>query len=249
MEIIQERLEREFDLDIITTAPSVNYHVYKTNNTMVQVSNPQNLPQIVEINRIEEPMVQAQIFTPPTYLGGLMDLAQEKRGVLKDLQYLDATRCQLIYEIPLNEIIYDFFDKLKSVSHGFASLDYEIIGYKPSDLVKLDILLNNDVCDALSVIVHKDKAYYKGRAVVEKLKDVIPRHMFEIPVQAAIGNKVIARETVKALRKDVIAKCYGGDISRKRKLLEKQKKGKKRMRQIGTVEIPSEAFMSILKLD
>lgn len=249
MEIIQERLEREFDLDIITTAPSVNYKITKTNGDIVDVSNPQNMPNPVEIQRIEEPMVKAQIFTPPSYLGGLMDLCQDKRGTLLDLQYLDQNRCQLIYDMPLNEIIYDFFDKLKSVSHGFASLDYEMKGYSESSLVKLDVLLNGDIVDALSLIVHKDKAYYKGRALVKKLKDVIPRQLFEVPIQAAIGNKIIARETVKALRKDVIAKCYGGDISRKRKLLEKQKKGKKRMRQIGTVEIPSEAFMSILKLD
>lgn len=249
MEIIQERLEREFDLDIITTAPSVNYHVYKTNGEVLNISNPQELPNPQEIEKVEEPMVKAQIFTPPQYVGALMELAQDKRGIHKDLQYLDASRVQLIYHLPLNEIIYDFFDKLKSCSHGFASFDYEIIGYEESSLVKLDILLNGDVCDALSVIVHKDKAYYKGRSIVEKLKDVIPQHLFEIPIQAAIGNKVIARETVRALRKDVLAKCYGGDITRKRKLLEKQKKGKKRMRQIGSVEIPSEAFMSILKLD
>ncbi len=249
MEIIQERLEREFDLDIITTAPSVNYKVYKTSGEVLDVSNPQNLPAAQAIQKIEEPIVRAHIFTPPAYLGGLMELAQDKRGVHKDLQYLDANRVQLVYEIPLNEIIYDFFDKLKSVSHGFASFDYEILGYVESDLVKLDILLNAEICDALSIIVHKEKAYQKGKSIVEKLKDVIPQHLFEIPIQAAIGTKIIARETVRALRKDVLAKCYGGDISRKRKLLEKQKKGKKRMRQIGSVEIPSEAFMSILKLD
>ena len=249
MEIIQERLEREFDLDIITTAPSVIYKVHKTNGEVVEITNPQSLPVPQEVAYIEEPMVKAQMFTPPEYVGGLMELAQEKRGKHIDLQYLDKSRCQLIYELPLNEIIYDFFDKLKSVSHGFASFDYEIIGYQKSDLVKLDMLLNGDVVDALSVIVHKDKAYQKGRGIVEKLKEVIPQHLFEIPIQAAIGTKVIARETVRALRKDVIAKCYGGDITRKRKLLEKQKKGKKRMRQIGSVEIPSEAFMSILKID
>ena len=198
---------------------------------------------------MEEPITRVNIFTPPQYVGNLMELAQEKRGEHKDLQYLDKNRCQLVYDIPLNEIIYDFFDKLKSCSRGYASLDYEILGYKESDLVKVDILLNGEVCDALSMIVHRERAYYKSRAIVEKLKEVIPRQLFEIPIQAAIGSKVIARETVKALRKDVLAKCYGGDISRKRKLLEKQKKGKKRMRKIGSVEIPSEAFMSILKID
>lgn len=249
MEIIQERLEREFDLDLITTAPSVNYKVFKTNGEMEMVSNPADLPNPQEIHHIEEPMVRASIYTPPSYVGALMELAQEKRGVHKDLQYLDEGRVQLIYDIPLNEIIFDFFDKLKSVSRGYASLDYEIIGYEESALVKVDILLNGDICDALSMIVHKDKAYYKGKAITEKLKEVIPRQLFEIPIQAAIGNKVIARETIKALRKDVLAKCYGGDITRKKKLLEKQKKGKKRMRQIGNVEIPSDAFISILKID
>lgn len=249
MEIIQERLEREFDLDLITTAPSVNYKVFKTNGEMEMVSNPADLPNPQEIHHIEEPMVRASIYTPPSYVGALMELAQEKRGVHKDLQYLDEVRVQLIYDIPLNEIIFDFFDKLKSVSRGYASLDYEIIGYEESALVKVDILLNGDICDALSMIVHKDKAYYKGKAITEKLKEVIPRQLFEIPIQAAIGNKVIARETIKALRKDVLAKCYGGDITRKKKLLEKQKKGKKRMRQIGNVEIPSDAFISILKID
>ena len=249
MEIIQERLEREFNLDIITTAPSVSYIVHKVNGEILEVANPQDLPLPQEIMGIDEPMVKAQIFTPPQYVGALMELAQEKRGIYKDLQYLDKSRVQLIYNLPLNEIIYDFFDKLKSCSHGFASFDYEIIGYETSNLVKLDILLNNEICDALSIIVHRDKAYNKGRTIAEKLKEVIPQHLFEIPIQAAIGNKVIARETVKALRKDVLAKCYGGDISRKRKLLEKQKRGKKRMRQIGSVEIPSEAFTSILKID
>ena len=249
MEIIQERLEREFDLDLITTAPSVCYKVHKVDGEVINVSNPADLPKPQEIEFMEEPMTRVNIFTPPQYVGNLMELAQEKRGEHKDLQYLDKNRCQLVYDIPLNEIIYDFFDKLKSCSRGYASLDYEILGYKESDLVKVDILLNGEVCDALSMIVHRERAYYKSRAIVEKLKDVIPRQLFEIPIQAAIGSKVIARETVKALRKDVLAKCYGGDISRKRKLLEKQKKGKKRMRKVGSVEIPSEAFMSILKID
>ncbi len=249
MEIIQERLEREFGLDLITTAPSVCYKVHKANGEVVNVSNPADLPKPQEIEFMEEPMTRVNIFTPPQYVGNLMELAQEKRGEHKDLQYLDKNRCQLVYDIPLNEIIYDFFDKLKSCSRGYASLDYEILDYKVSDLVKVDILLNGEICDALSMIVHKERAYYKGRNIVEKLKEVIPRQLFEIPIQAAIGSKVIARETVKALRKDVLAKCYGGDISRKRKLLEKQKKGKKRMRKIGSVEIPSEAFMSILKID
>ncbi|MCL2375208.1 MAG: translation elongation factor 4 [Firmicutes bacterium] len=249
MEIIQERLEREFNLDLITTAPSVTYKVYRTNGEMLEVTNPSNLPTPQQIDRIEEPMVKAHVYTPPEYIGAIMDLCQEKRGVYENMVYLDKTRTQLTYEIPLNEIVYNFFDQLKSRTRGYASLDYEIIGYKASDLVKLDILLNNDICDALSIIVHREKAYQRGRAVAEKLKEVIPRQMFEIPIQASIGHKVIARETVKALRKDVLAKCYGGDISRKKKLLEKQKEGKKRMRQVGSVEVPSEAFMSILKLD
>ncbi len=249
MEIIQERLEREFNLDLITTAPTVSYEVYKTNGEMIVVSNPADLPNPATIAEIKEPMVKVEMFTPPEYVGELMKLCQEKRGIHLDLQYLDATRCQLIYKVPLNEIIFDFFDQLKSCSHGYASMDYEIVGYETSSLVKLDVLLNGDVCDALSLIVHKDKAYQRGRAICEKLKEVIPRQLFEIPIQAAVGSKVIARETVKAMRKDVLAKCYGGDVTRKKKLLEKQKKGKKRMRQIGSVEIPSEAFMSILKID
>lgn len=249
MEIIQERLEREFDLDIITTAPSVSYHVHKTDGEMVEVSNPSELPEPQTISYIEEPMVRVTMFTPPEYVGALMDLCQDRRGVHEDLQYLDASRCQLIYKMPLNEIIFDFFDELKSRSHGYASMDYEIIGFETSNLVKLDILLNGEICDALSLIVHKDKAYSRGRALAEKLKEVIPRQLFEVPIQASIGNKVIARETVKALRKDVLAKCYGGDVTRKKKLLEKQKRGKKRMRKIGSVEIPSEAFISILKID
>lgn len=249
MEIITERLEREFGLDIITTAPGVSYHVYKTNGEMLEVSNPTLLPPPSEIDRIEEPMVDISIFTPPEYVGAIMDLISDKRGIYKDMQYLDKTRVQMKYTLPLNEIVYDFFDALKSRTKGYASMDYELVGFMPSDLVKLDILLNNEVCDALSLIVHKDKAYARGRAIAEKLKEVIPRQLFEVPIQACIGNKIIARETVKAMRKDVLAKCYGGDISRKRKLLEKQKEGKKRMRKVGSVELPSEAFMSILKLD
>ena len=249
MDIIQERLEREFDLDLITTAPTVNYRIYKQNGTMIEISNPAEMPAPQEIDHMEEPIARVNIFTPPEYIGDLINLCQERRGVQQDLQYIDTTRCQMIYKIPLNEIIFDFFDQLKSRSRGYASLDYEIIGYEPSELVKLDILLNGDVCDALSLIVHKDKAYARGRAIAEKLKDVIPRQMFEVPIQAAIGSKVIARETIKAMRKDVLAKCYGGDVTRKRKLLEKQKRGKKKMRQIGSVEIPSEAFISILKID
>ena len=248
MEIITERLEREFNLDIITTAPSVSYKVYKTNGEMVEISNPVNLPPVMEIDRLEEPWVKVDIYTPPEYVGSLIDLCIEKRGIQKDLKYIDPKRVNLTFEIPLNEIVYDFFDNLKSRSKGYASLDYELIDYRPSDLVKMDILLNGETCDALSIIVHRDKAYARGKAITEKLKEVIPRQMFEIPVQAAIGNKIIARETIKALRKDVLAKCYGGDITRKKKLLEKQKAGKKRMRQIGSVSIPSEAFMSILKI-
>ena len=249
MEIIEERLEREFDLDLITTAPSVSYIVTKTDGEVLSVSNPSQLPSATEIEKIEEPIVKAHIFTPPEYVGSIMDLCQEKRGVFVDLTYLDTSRVRIEYRMPLSEIVYDFFDSLKSRTRGYASLDYEFDGYHEDDLIKLDMLLNGDVCDALSIIVHRDKAYARGRMIAEKLKDVIPRQLFEIPIQAAIGNKVIARETVKALRKDVLAKCYGGDITRKKKLLEKQKEGKKRMRQIGSVQIPSEAFMSILKID
>ncbi len=249
MEIIQERLEREFNLDIITTAPGVNYNVVNTDGEILTVTNPGNLPSVSEIERIEEPFIKADIYTPPEYIGAIMELCTERRGEYLNLVYLDKTRVRIEYEIPLNEVVYDFFDGLKSRTRGYASLDYELKGYKPSDLVKLDILLNNEICDALSIIVHRDKAYNRGRGMAEKLKEVIPRQMFEIPIQAAIGGKVIARETVKAMRKDVLAKCYGGDISRKKKLLEKQKEGKKRMRQIGSVEVPSEAFMSVLKLD
>ncbi|MCI5791629.1 MAG: translation elongation factor 4 [Clostridiales bacterium] len=249
MEIIEERLEREFDLDLITTAPSVSYIVTKTDGEVLSVSNPSQLPSATEIEKIEEPIVKAHIFTPPEYVGSIMDLCQEKRGVFVDLTYLDTSRVRIEYRMPLSEIVYDFFDSLKSRTRGYASLDYEFDGYHEDNLIKLDMLLNGDVCDALSIIVHRDKAYARGRMIAEKLKDVIPRQLFEIPIQAAIGNKVIARETVKALRKDVLAKCYGGDITRKKKLLEKQKEGKKRMRQIGSVQIPSEAFMSILKID
>lgn len=249
MEIIQERIEREFDLDIVTTAPSVSYNVYKNDGTMIEIDNPTHLPDITLIDRIEEPIVMANIYSPPEYLGAIMDLCQEKRAEFLDMTYLDANRVRLKYRIPLNEIIYDFFDTLKSRTRGYASFDYELIGYQKDDLVKLDLLLNGDVCDALSLIVHREKAYNRGRIIAEKLKEVIPRQMFEIPIQAAIGGKVIARETVKAVRKDVLAKCYGGDITRKKKLLEKQKEGKKRMRQVGSVEVPSEAFMSILKID
>ena len=249
MEIIQERLEREFDLDLITTAPTVNYRITKTNGEVLEISNPADMPETQQIARMEEPMVKVNIFTPPDYVGELIKLCQEKRGIHLDLQYIDASRCQLIYKMPLNEIVFDFFDQLKSRSRGYASLDYDIVGYEDSDLVKLDILLNGEICDALSLIVHKEKAYQRGRAIAEKLKDVIPRQLFEIPIQAAVGHKVIARETIKALRKDVLAKCYGGDITRKRKLLEKQKRGKKRMRRVGSVDIPSEAFISILKID
>lgn len=249
MEIIEERLEREFDLDLVTTAPSVSYQVIKTDGSMLLVENPSNLPPQSEIECMEEPLVRAFLYTPPEYVGTIMELCQDKRGTFVDLEYLDKQRVKIEYEIPLNEIIYDFFDSLKSRTRGYASLDYEIIGYRRSELVKLDLLLNGEICDALSLIVHKDKAYARGRGIAEKLKDVIPRQMFEIPIQASIGNKVIARETVKAMRKDVLAKCYGGDITRKKKLLEKQKEGKKRMRQVGSVSVPSEAFMSILKFD
>ena len=249
MEIIQERIEREFNLEIITTAPTVSYKVHKTNGEVFDVTNPTRLPDISEIEYMEEPIVKASIFTPPDYVGPIMDLCQEKRGVFHDMVYLDKTRVELKYSLPLNEIIYDFFDGLKSRTKGYASFDYEFEEYRKSDLVKLDMLLNGDNCDALSMIVHKDKAYERGRAMAERLKEVIPRQMFEVPVQAAIGGKVIARETVKAMRKDVLAKCYGGDITRKMKLLEKQREGKKKMRQIGKVAIPSEAFISILKTD
>lgn len=248
MEIIQERIEREFDLDLITTAPSVAYKVHMTNGEVLTIENPTNMPDPSMIDYMEEPVANVNIMSPDEYVGAVMELCQEKRGTFKNMEYIETTRVQLHYEIPLNEIIYDFFDMLKSKTRGYASMDYDIVGYKKSDLVKLDILLNSDVCDALSLIVHRDRAYERGRNIAEKLKEVIPRQMFEIPIQAAIGSKIIARETVKAMRKDVLAKCYGGDISRKKKLLEKQKEGKKRMRQVGSVEVPSEAFMSVLKM-
>lgn len=248
MEIIQQRLEREFNLDLVTTAPSVIYHVYKTDGSLVIIDNPSNLPPVTEIEHMEEPYVTATIFTPQEYVGAMMDIAVDKRGIFMDMQY-EGERVKLIYELPLNEIIYEFFDQIKSRSRGYASFDYELKDYRPSDLVKMDILLNGEICDAFSIIIHKDKAYPRGRSIAEKLCEVIPRQLFEIPIQAAVGGKIIARETVRAMRKDVLAKCYGGDITRKKKLLEKQKEGKKRMRQFGTVEVPSEAFLAVLKMD
>ena len=249
MEIIQERLEREYNLDLITTAPSVIYKVTLTNGEVQYIDNPTNYPDPAVIQLAEEPMVKASILSPSDYVGNIMELCQDRRGVFKDMKYLDDTRVELHYELPLNEIVYDFFDVLKSRTKGYASFDYEMMGYVPSKLVKLDILLNGDIVDALSFIIHTDKAYSRARKIAEKLKENIPRQLFEVPIQAAIGGKIIARETVKAVRKDVLAKCYGGDITRKKKLLEKQKEGKKRMRQLGTVEVPQEAFMSVLKLD
>ncbi len=249
LEIIQERLEREYNLDLITTAPSVIYRIKMMNGEEIEIDNPLNFPNPAEIEYTEEPIVKANIFTPSEYVGNIMELCQERRGVFKDMKYLDAARVEVHYELPLNEIIYDFFDALKSRTRGYASLDYELLEYRKANLVKLDVLLNGDPVDALSFIVHADKAYERGRRIAEKLKDNIPRQMFEIPVQAAIGGKVIARETVKALRKDVLAKCYGGDITRKKKLLEKQKEGKKRMRSFGSVQVSQEAFMAVLRLD
>ncbi|MDR1619886.1 MAG: translation elongation factor 4 [Clostridiales bacterium] len=249
MEIVQERLEREFDIDLVTTAPSVIYHVIMNDGEVRVIDNPTNLPNPALISYMEEPVVNAHIMTPSAYVGAIMELCQEKRGIYVDMKYIEETRVNIHYILPLNEIIYDFFDQLKSRSRGYASFDYEMREYMRSDLVKLDFLLNGEICDALSTIVHRDKSYNKGRAVAEKLKDVIPRQQFEIPIQAAIGGKIIARETVKAVRKDVLAKCYGGDITRKKKLLEKQKEGKKRMRQIGSVEVPSDAFMSVLRIN
>ena len=249
MEIIQERIEREFNLDIITTAPSVIYKVIKTDGEVLDITNPTNLPEPTEIDYMEEPVVKASIITPTDYVGAVMELCQERRGTYIDMQYMEETRAVITYDMPLNEIVYDFFDTLKSRTRGYASLDYEFKGYVQTELVKLDILLNGDVVDALSMIVPKERAYHKGRGIAEKLKEIIPRQMFEVPIQAAVGSKVIARETVKAMRKDVLAKCYGGDISRKKKLLEKQKEGKKRMRQVGSVEVPQEAFMAVLKVD
>ena len=249
MEIIQERLEREFNLDLITTAPSVIYRLTLTNCETITIDNPTNYPDAVLIQQAEEPFVKANILTPNEFVGNIMELCQDRRGIFKDMTYLDTTRVEMHYELPLNEIVYDFFDALKSRTRGYASFDYELTGFVPSKLVKLDILLNGEVVDALSFIVHADKAYPRARRIAEKLKENIPRQLFEIPIQAAVGGKIIARETVKALRKDVLAKCYGGDITRKKKLLEKQKEGKKRMRSLGSVEVPQEAFMAVLKLD
>jgi GTP-binding protein LepA len=249
LEIIQERLEREYNLDLVTTAPGVVYKVYKTNGEMIELTNPSNLPDPSEIDHMEEPIVNAEIMVTTEFIGSIMELCQERRGRYLGMEYVEGTRALLKYELPLNEIIYDFFDALKSRSRGYASFDYDLKGYEPSELVKLDILINREEVDALSFIVHKDSAYERGRKMCERLKDEIPRHLFEIPIQAAVGGKIIARETVKAMRKDVLAKCYGGDITRKKKLLEKQKEGKKRMRQIGNVEIPQKAFMAVLKLD
>ncbi|MEY8762972.1 MULTISPECIES: translation elongation factor 4 [Clostridium] len=249
MDVVQERIEREFNLDIITTAPSVIYRIHKTDGTLVELTNPTNMPKASEIKYMEEPIVQTSIITPSKYVGAVMELAQGRRGTFKDMQYIETTRVSLNYDIPLNEIIYNFFDVLKSRTRGYASLDYELKGYKTADLVKLDILLNGEPVDALSMIVPEERAYERGRKIAQKLKNIIPRQLFEVPIQAAVGGKIIARETVKAMRKDVLAKCYGGDISRKKKLLEKQKEGKKRMRQVGSVEIPQEAFMAILKTD
>ncbi|MBO6260289.1 MAG: elongation factor 4 [Lachnospiraceae bacterium] len=249
LDVIQERLEREYDLDLVTTAPGVIYKVYKTNGEMIELTNPSNLPDPSEIDHMEEPIVKAEIIVTKDFIGSIMELCQERRGIYQSIEYIEADRAVLKYDLPLNEIIYDFFDALKSRSRGYASFDYELKGYEDSKLVKLDILINREEVDALSFIVHADSAYERGRRMCERLKDEIPRHLFEIPIQAAVGGKIIARETVKAMRKDVLAKCYGGDITRKKKLLEKQKEGKKRMRQIGNVEIPQSAFMSVLKLD
>ena len=249
LEIIQERLEREYNLDLVTTVPSVIYKIHLTNGEMIEIDNPSHYPDPATIDYSEEPTVEAHIYAPPEYVGAIMDLCQDRRGTYVGMTYLDADRVDLHYKLPLNEIIYDFFDALKSRTRGYASFDYELADYQKSNLVKLDVLLNGDTIDALSFIIHSDKAYSRARKIAEKLKDNIPRQMFEIPVQIAIGSKVIARETVKAMRKDVLAKCYGGDITRKKKLLEKQKEGKKRMRQFGTVEVPQEAFMAVLKLD
>ena len=249
LEIIQERLEREYDLDLVSTVPSVVYKIHLSDGRVVEIDNPTNYPDPAIIDYVEEPMADAHIYSPPEYIGVIMALCQDRRGTLKDQQYISSDRVDIHYKLPLNEIIYDFFDALKSRTRGYASFDYELCGYERSNLVKLDVLLNGDLIDALSYIIHSEKAYPRARKIAEKLKDNIPRQMFEIPVQIAIGGKVIARETIKAMRKDVLAKCYGGDITRKKKLLEKQKEGKKRMRQFGTVEVPQEAFMAILKLD
>ena len=249
LEVVEERLEREYNLDLVTTAPGVVYKVYLTNGSMMELTNPSNLPDPSEIDYMEEPMIEGEIMVTTEYVGAIMQLCQERRGQYLGTEYIEQTRAILKYDLPLNEVIYDFFDALKSRSRGYASFDYELKGYQKSDLVKMDILINKETVDALSFIVHRDGAYERGRKMCEKLKEEIPRHLFEIPVQAAVGGRIIARETIKALRKDVLAKCYGGDISRKRKLLEKQKEGKKKMRQIGSVEIPQSAFLSVLKLD
>ena len=249
LEIITERLERHFGLDVITTMPSVTYNVYKRNGEKLEISNPSNMPKGDEIDYVEEPFIKANIYSPPEFVGAIMDLGIAKRGIYKDMQYLADNRVKLDFELPLAEVVFDFFDKLKSTTHGYASFDYEIAGYQKSDMVKVDMLLNSEPCDALSMIVHRSRAYERSRAITEKLKEVVPRQLFEIPIQATIGGKIIARETVKALRKDVIAKCYGGDVTRKRKLLEKQKEGKKKMKRLGSVELPGEAFLSILKMD
>ncbi|MTI81492.1 MAG: elongation factor 4 [Firmicutes bacterium] len=249
MEIIQERLEREYGLEIITTAPSVVYHVYTTDGSSTTVENPSNMPETGSIDRVEEPFVKATVMVPKDFVGAVMELCQERRGIFEHMEYMGITRVMLTYKLPLSEIVFDFFDHLKSNTRGYASLDYEMSGYKETDLVKMDILVNNAPMDALSIITHRDKAYYRGRSLVKKMRKLIPRHQFEIPIQAAIGNKIVARETVRAMRKDVLAKCYGGDITRKRKLLEKQKEGKKRMKQVGNVEVPQEAFMAVLSVD
>ena len=249
MEIIQERIEREFNIDIIATAPSVIYKVEKTDGTMVDVSNPSEMPDPQKINKITEPFVKASIMVPNDYVGAVMELCQKKRGIFLNMEYIDDTRVNITYDIPLSEIVFDFFDQLKSNTKGYASFDYELTGYKDSNLVKMDILLNGEQVDALSFIVHREFAYQRGKVIVEKLKKLIPKQQFEIPIQAAIGNKIISRETIKAMRKNVLAKCYGGDISRKRKLLEKQKKGKERMKAVGSVEVPQDAFMAVLKMD
>ena len=249
MDVIQERLEREYNLDLIATAPSVIYHVYLTDGSMVEIDNPARMPDAARIDRVEEPYVKASIMVPDTYIGAIMDLCQNKRGIYQTMEIIDTGRNMIIYELPLSEIIFDFFDKLKSCSKGYASLDYELIGYRAQDLVRMDILLNGENVDALSVIIHRSEAYTRGSAITVKLKELIPKQQFEIPVQAAIGGKIIARTNIKSLRKNVLAKCYGGDISRKKKLLEKQKEGKKRMKAVGSVEIPQEAFMSVLSMD